>query len=480
MALDRPVSAVPRWGWHLNNTGSVASAAMEKPHLGRWTPLLEGEFDLAFSPLMESRSGNGLLVWCGLDLDGRTEGDPVADILSRRLVSYLQGPLPAIAPQTAAIYLGGPAGESLMASMNVQFTRAASLPSFPGLVIVGEGGKAPSDLALDAFVKNGGRVVLLGSAAGKLGFTLAQKKLGGASQPPAWPEARGLSCSDLRLRVDFEAPLLSGSANEVAANGLIGRKTAGRGVAVAFPLTPDALPAKEKTYFRFSQWRLTRALSQVLANLGATFKSDADFLDFKPAEGAPIPLAGEWKVQDEALFPASTSGDNPTPDPGRSPATAGWESETFDDSHWKKTGQPMEIGKAVPAYAGKDGSFWFRRTFEAPADYAEKTLLLKLDMVDDFDDVWVNGTRIGGTPNGTKDAWNIKREYKIRPGMLRAGKNTIAVRCFNQYGGGGFTASSPDAMQIELVNPPVRPAPYVQGFRTDHELGDDYARYYRW
>lgn len=480
MAFDRPVPVVPRFGWHVNNTGSIASAAIEKPHFGRWTPLLEGEFDLAFSPLMESRLGAGLLVWCGLDLEGRSENDPSADILSHRLLSYMSGPLPASVPQSAATYLGGPVGEKLLSSMGVVFTKASSLPIVPGLVVIGEGEGTSSDMALDAFVKNGGRVVLLGASAGKLGFSLANKKLGGASPPPAWPEARGLSSSDLRLRADFESPLLADGANEVAANGLLGRKVAGRGVAIAFPLSPDALPAKDKTYFRFSQWRFTRALSQILANLGATFKSDADFLDFKPQEAGGIPLAGDWKIQDELLLPPAPSPDKPAIDPGRSDKTAGWEAESFDDSKWKTIALPMETEKAAPAYADKDGAFWFRRSFDVPAGFADKTLLLKLGPVDDFDDVWINGTRIGGTPPGTKEAWSLSREYKIRPGMLRAGRNTIVVRGFDQFGGGGFTASAPDAMRLDLARPPVRPSPYVEGFRTDHELGDDYARYYRW
>ena len=33
----------------------MASVALEKPHYGNFTPLLEGEFDLAFSPLLELR-----------------------------------------------------------------------------------------------------------------------------------------------------------------------------------------------------------------------------------------------------------------------------------------------------------------------------------------------------------------------------------------------------------------------------------------
>lgn len=481
MDLERPVPVVPRWGWHLNNTGSVASAALEKPHFGRWTPLLEGDFDLAYTPLMESRVGKGLMVWCGLDLDGRTEVDPSAEILSRRLLNYAAGPLPPIPPQTPATYFGGPEGEKLLTAMGLEFTKATAIPPKPGLLIIGAGDPTLSAAALDTYAKIGGRVLLLGSAAQNAGFTLAPKTLGGASIPPAWPEAAGLSPSDLRLRSEIELPLLAPGANDVAANGLLGRKVAGKGVILAFPLSPDLLPAKDKTYFRFSQWRLTRALSQVLTNLGATFLSDPAFLDFSPPPFPPLPLAGPWKIQDEVLLPPAPSDVNPAVDPGRDATkTAGWESQDFDDAKWKTISLPGETGKAIPAYANKDGAFWFRRTFDAPTDYTTKTLLLKLGPVDDFDDIWINGTRIGGIAKDAKDGWSKPREYKIRPGLLNPGKNTIAVRCFDQFGGGGFTASSPDAMQLELATPVTRPSPYLPGFRTDHELGDDPARYYRW
>ncbi len=129
--------------------------------------------------------------------------------------------------------------------MGLDFTKANSLLSKPGLLIIGAGGKEPSANALEAYAKNGGRVLLLGAVANTAGFTLAPKKLGGASASPPWPEAVGLSPSDLRLRSEIEIPLLAPEPNNVAANGLLGRKPVGRGVILAFPLTPDLLPANE-------------------------------------------------------------------------------------------------------------------------------------------------------------------------------------------------------------------------------------------
>src|SRR5262249_41398755 len=52
----------PMYGWHWGNRGSVSSAIIEKPHLASWRPILEGEFDLAYSPLMELDYGRGQVI----------------------------------------------------------------------------------------------------------------------------------------------------------------------------------------------------------------------------------------------------------------------------------------------------------------------------------------------------------------------------------------------------------------------------------
>ena len=69
---------VPGWrspdhGWHWGNRGVVTSAAIEKPHRSGWRPILECEFDLAYSPLMELDYGRGRLVLCTLDLEDHVE-----------------------------------------------------------------------------------------------------------------------------------------------------------------------------------------------------------------------------------------------------------------------------------------------------------------------------------------------------------------------------------------------------------------------
>jgi beta-galactosidase len=72
---------------------------------------------------------------------------------------------------------------------------------------------------------------------------------------------------------------------------LIARKKVGKGVAIFCQVDPDGLPADEKTYFRYTRWRATRAVAQLLANLGASFIADRNVFH-------PVTFAGKlgWSV----------------------------------------------------------------------------------------------------------------------------------------------------------------------------------------
>ena len=58
--------------------GGVSSAAIEKPHRSGWRPLLECEFDLAYTPLMEMDYARGRVILCTLDLEDHLDQDPAA------------------------------------------------------------------------------------------------------------------------------------------------------------------------------------------------------------------------------------------------------------------------------------------------------------------------------------------------------------------------------------------------------------------
>lgn len=79
---------IPYYGWHWGNRGGVATGAIEKPHNSAWQPILECEFDMAYSPLMELPYKKGLLIWCALDVEDHAAEDPVAAIVTNQLIEY--------------------------------------------------------------------------------------------------------------------------------------------------------------------------------------------------------------------------------------------------------------------------------------------------------------------------------------------------------------------------------------------------------
>ena len=152
--------------------------------------------------------------------------------------------------------------------------------------------------------KQGGKAFFLprSQADGGLGATLkpAAADFAGSLSVPDWPEARGLSASDLRWRSHLDtAPWVVSAGAEIGADGLLGRKVIGKGVAIFCQVDPDRFQADEKTYFRYTRWRSTRAVAQLLANLGASFPVDSRI--FHPRDrfneggfvgngGLPMPL----------------------------------------------------------------------------------------------------------------------------------------------------------------------------------------------
>jgi beta-galactosidase len=284
MAQDR------LYGWHWGNRGSVSSAAVEKPHRSRWRPVLEGEFDLAYSPLMELYYGGGLVLWCSLDAAGRTTGDPVADLVVDRLLRYAAAvKLPAEAPQT--FYAGGQPGRDLLDLLGVHYEATGAVPTPPALLVVG-GDYSPNPATFRAFLMRGGKALFLPRPVDSPPPGFRMQPVGnfhGSLNVPAWPECRGLSESDLRLRSDVRVRLLLGEAGRVGADGLLGRLQLGRGVAICVQISPDMLDTRRETYLRLSRWRLTRTVSQLLGNLGATFEADSRFIKKLDSPESPAP-----------------------------------------------------------------------------------------------------------------------------------------------------------------------------------------------
>jgi sialate O-acetylesterase len=86
-----------------------------------------------------------------------------------------------------------------------------------------------------------------------------------------------------------------------------------------------------------------------------------------------------------------------------------------------------------------DGTIWFRKTILLTAADAGKEALLKLSMIDDSDQSYVNGVLVGST-----NRYNEKRTYQVPANVLKEGRNIIAVRVEDTGGGGGIYGDATD------------------------------------
>ncbi|MDJ1180585.1 beta-galactosidase [Roseofilum sp. BLCC_M91] len=270
-----PPRNLPWYGWHWGNQGVVSSASLEKPHRSSWRPILESEFDLAYSPLMELDYGRGRVILTTLDFEDGVKSDPAARKLLHQAIAYAaQAPLSPKAQRV--VFIGTDAQAQQLDQLGVMYQRSNQLTPDVDLAIIGSQ-VSLEDGAIREYLQQGGRLFFLSRTPQSpriLDLEIAnQPQFSGSLAVPSWPEAGGLSASDLRSRTDYSANLIS-SGGEISSDGLFSRVQMGTGVAIFCQLDPQGLNADRFTYFRYTRWRHTRAISQILANLGASFRAD--------------------------------------------------------------------------------------------------------------------------------------------------------------------------------------------------------------
>ncbi|WP_228451704.1 sialate O-acetylesterase [Chryseobacterium sp. SN22] len=112
-----------------------------------------------------------------------------------------------------------------------------------------------------------------------------------------------------------------------------------------------------------------------------------------------------------------------------------WNQKDFDDANWQKAKVP---GKWKDNGIQAKGTVWFRKNFDLQASMDGKFARLYLGVMVDSDSVFVNGTFVGSTSYTYPP-----RKYDIPGGILKQGKNTIAIQLTSNFGNGEFVADKP-------------------------------------
>lgn len=141
-----------------------------------------------------------------------------------------------------------------------------------------------------------------------------------------------------------------------------------------------------------------------------------------------------------------------------------WKETAFDDSQWQfiATTQRWEE-QGCPKY---DGYAWYRIRFILPSSLKQHslwkdTLSFLLSKIDDVDETFLNGVKIGQTgsfpsdPGGYHGKWDVDRLYNIsgNNSIIQWDKeNVIAVRVFDFGDGGGIFGAIPAVKMMEPLD----------------------------
>ncbi len=121
--------------------------------------------------------------------------------------------------------------------------------------------------------------------------------------------------------------------------------------------------------------------------------------------------------------------------------SGGWYGVLSDPGGWKTMRLPSTWETA--GLENLDGVVWFRRTVQVPAGWRGKRLYLELGPIDDEDETWFNGVKVG-----TTSGYAVPRRYEIPTSLVSSGLNEIAVRVLDTHGYGGIWGK-PEEMKLK-------------------------------
>ena len=261
--------------WRCGNRGNVASVLIEKPARGDFLPILDGGFSLQYSPLMEYREGKGMILFCQMDVTGRTESDPAAETLARNILQYTAGWKPT--PQRKAVYAGDPAGKKHLesAGITVEFYEGGKLSPDQVLIIGPGGGQklAASAAAIAEWLKAGGNLLAIAlneeDARASLPLKVTMKK---TEHIAAFFESSGVNSLltgigpvDVHNRDPRELPLVSDGAT-VIGDGVLAR--AENANIVFCQLAPWQFDYSKQYNVKRTYRRTSFLLTRLLGNMG--------------------------------------------------------------------------------------------------------------------------------------------------------------------------------------------------------------------
>jgi len=157
-----------------------------------------------------------------------------------------------------------------------------------------------------------------------------------------------------------------------------------------------------------------------------------------------------------------------------------WASPNFDDNNWENISVPSAWENQ--GFNGYNGYAWYRKSFSMTENLDRKSLFLQLGNIDDVDEVFINGKRIGKSgsfpPNFTT-AYNSNRLYSVPNSYLKE-NNIIAVRVYDDIGEGGIVRGNIALVVDRLAMPLDINLQGAWKFKTGKYAHEDIANFKNW
>ena len=116
-----------------------------------------------------------------------------------------------------------------------------------------------------------------------------------------------------------------------------------------------------------------------------------------------------------------------------------WAKPSFNDSKWKQVLVPADW--ETQGHKDYDGVGWYRIHFTVPESYRGQDLVLLVGRIDDVDETYLNGERVGRTGGRHVHGGEYQklRAYTVSSENIKCGEdNVLAVRVYDNYLNGGI------------------------------------------
>ncbi|WP_185691532.1 hypothetical protein [Puniceicoccus vermicola] len=433
----------------VNNKHVVAPVMLEIPQRVGFTPLIAGEFDMNYSPLLRFSDGKGQVLFSSLALTHRVGSDPAPTLLANFLLEDTSDHT-----TEAVTFLGQTQEKEAFSALGLAIQEDSDTP----LVI------AASDCGLsrekiESMIRDGKRLIYFrapSSLLAEFGYQIEETELYKV-QDSAKLQEMGFGPNLLRWRSPLKTSLFSQYSQPTGASvlgdGLLLQQDRENGSVLFAQWLPEQFDDAEPYSSQVAAQRLRQLTSQLLTEEGAspapsfaqrvtTMKSGPQFkwISYWHILG-PIPTNGKGEA---ALKPSY---------PGEEAALAGDTNPNFqyqqsdgNQIDFRKTTLADEngfvnIGSAVNQF---DGYLAYATTVVESEE--ARAAILKLG-ADYWADVYLNGKQIYHFVNRKGSPRANTQSVKI---LLQPGENVITVKVVSGSKGFGFWASLSEGNIDEL------------------------------